>query len=133
MAADQIEDDVCRTLATFRFELRQFLAFSDRAARRSGLTPKQHQALLAIRAGGSDMRIGDLARRLLLRPHSTTELVDRLEKLGLVARIPDRADARRVIVRLTLLGDAQLAALSGAHHAELRRLKPVLGELIARL
>jgi hypothetical protein len=36
-------------------------------------------------------------------------------------------------VRLTQRGNAQLAALSEAHRAELQRLRPLLGDLLARL
>ena len=36
-------------LAEFRYALRQFLHFSEDAARAAGLTPQQHQAMLAIK------------------------------------------------------------------------------------
>ena len=36
-------------LAQFRYQLRTFLAFSEAAAQSAGLTPQQHQALLAIK------------------------------------------------------------------------------------
>jgi hypothetical protein len=36
-------------LAAFRYQLRQFLHFSELAAQDAGLTPRQHQALLAIK------------------------------------------------------------------------------------
>src|ERR1700761_4059866 len=63
-----------RALAEFRFALRQFLDFSGEAARGVGLTPQQHQALLAIKAaaltaeggGAAPMTVGGLAERLLL-------------------------------------------------------------------
>ena len=134
VAVEPMGDDDYRTLATFRLELRRFLKFSDRAAAAVGLTAKQHQALLAVRAADEGaVRVGALADALLLQSHSATELVDRLEKLGLVERTADRDDARRVMVRLTPRGDAQLAALTEAHHAELKRMKPMLNQLIARL
>src|SRR5204863_5697741 len=62
-------------LAHFRRSLRLFLSFSEDAARTSGLTPKQHQAILAIR-GLSDetgLSVGDLARHLTIQPHSAVE------------------------------------------------------------
>jgi DNA-binding MarR family transcriptional regulator len=37
------------TLAAFRYALRKFLHFSETAAQAAGLTPQQHQALLAIK------------------------------------------------------------------------------------
>jgi hypothetical protein len=42
-----------RTLAEFRYELRQFLHFSERAAVEAGLQPQQHQLLLQV-AGASE-------------------------------------------------------------------------------
>jgi DNA-binding MarR family transcriptional regulator len=130
----QLEDDAYRTLASFRYELRHFLRFSEEAAARAGITAQQHQALLALRAAdGAEMLIGELAERLLLKPHSATELVNRLALADLVERQADAEDARRVRVRLTQRGNAQLAALSEAHRAELQRLRPLLGDLLARL
>jgi DNA-binding MarR family transcriptional regulator len=130
----QLEDDAYRTLASFRYELRRFLHFSEEAAAKAGITAQQHQALLALRAAdGAEMLIGELAERLLLKPHSTTELVNRLALADLVERQADPDDARRVRIRLTRTGNARLAALSEAHRVELQRLRPLLGDLLARL
>src|SRR5580704_10048231 len=84
-------------LASFRRSLRSFLAFSEQAARQAGLTPQQHQAILAIRGLGSDkgMTVGDLANHLLLKHHTAVGLVDRLVRAKLVARTPDDRDRRR--------------------------------------
>jgi DNA-binding MarR family transcriptional regulator len=115
-------------LAEFRFVLRRFLDFSEKAARRAGLTPRQHQALLVIRGyrGGQPISIGDLAERLIIHHHSAVELADRLVQGGLVVRQPDRDDQRRVLLRLTGRAEACLEALSGAHLDELSRIGPVL-------
>jgi DNA-binding MarR family transcriptional regulator len=132
--ADPLGDQDFVTLATFRCELRRFLRFSEVAAEEAGLTAQQHQALLAIRAAGdAGMLVGALAEQLMLRPHSTTGLVDRLQKLGLVERIVATGDRRRVRVVLTAKGAASMVSLAAAHRAELRRLRPLLGDLLARL
>ena len=67
-------------LAAFRHALRRFLAFSEAAARSAGITPQQHQALLAIKAAPSaaGVTVGYLAGQLLLQPHSAAELADRM-------------------------------------------------------
>ena len=130
----KIRDEDYALLATFRYELRRFLQFSERAADDAGVTAQQHQALLAIRAApGAAMPVGALAERLMLRPHSTTGLIDRLQKLDLVERFPADGDRRQVLVRLTLMGEKLLATLSEAHRAELRRLKPLLTSLLERV
>jgi len=132
--SDPLTDADFAALFGFRYALRRFLAFSAEAAAGAGLTPQQHQALLAIRAGeGRELLVGALAERLLLRPHSATELIDRMEKLGLVARSVGQADRRQVTVRLTRKGEQLLNGLSEAHRAELRRLRPLLGELMSKL
>jgi DNA-binding MarR family transcriptional regulator len=122
------------TLAGFRYELRKFGRYSERAAGEAGLTPRQHQALLAIRAGpGGTLHVGELAERLFLRPHSTSELVQRMVEQDLVRREVDGADKRQVTLRLSEHGESVLEYLSQSHRAELRRLRPMLQELLAGL
>lgn len=121
-----------RVLADFRFALRKFMAFSAGKAAEHGLTPQQHQALLAIRAVKTDAAtIGYVAERLLLKPHSASGLIDRLELLGLVSKQGSNSDARVSVLKLSGEGMKRLDALSGTHREEIRRLKPVLGELMS--
>src|ERR1700743_2877468 len=98
---EDLSDGHYEALASIRHELRRFLHFSEQGAASSGVTPQQHQALLAIRASGGSMLVGALADHLLLKPHSTSEHVDRLVKLGLVHRTSGLADRRQVGVALT--------------------------------
>ncbi|HKT78039.1 MAG TPA: MarR family transcriptional regulator [Sphingobium sp.] len=122
-----------RALAEFRFALRQFQAFSDEKATQMGLTAQQHQALLALRAAPvEEATVGFVAKRLLLKPHSATGLVDRLEKLGLVTRGSTSTDRRRAQLQLTPRALELLASLSATHRDEIRRLRPLLDELLAR-
>jgi DNA-binding MarR family transcriptional regulator len=122
-----------RVLARFRHALRQFLSFSEVAAAEAGLTPTQHQALLAIKGmpRPGAVSVGELADWLGVRHHSCVGLVDRLETLGLVTKHPGHADRRRVTVTLTLQAERKLAALSAAHRDELRRRAGVLKALLA--
>jgi DNA-binding MarR family transcriptional regulator len=112
-------------LLTFRVELRRFLRWSEEQAASIGLTPAQHQLMLAIR-GHPDPRspsVGELADYLGTRHHSAVQLIDRAEQLGLVARHREDSNDRR-IVRLTLTktGEEKLAELSTTHLEELQRL-----------
>jgi DNA-binding MarR family transcriptional regulator len=122
-------------LASFRRSMRIFLAFSEQAARQAGLTPQQHQAILAIRGFGSDkgMTIGDLAKHLLLKHHTAVGLVDRLVRAKLVARTPDVQDRRRVLLTLTNKADQALGRLSSTHLSEIRRDAPQLIRLLRHL
>lgn len=122
-------------LAAFRYALRQFLRFSDDAAQRAGITPQQHQALLAIKGfpGRDTLNVGELAERLQLRHHSAVELADRLENDALVKRKPDASDGRKVVIGLTARGEQVLEKLSEAHREQLRRIGPQLTRLLNEL
>ena len=121
-------------LLAFRTSLRRFQHWSQTQARAVGLTPAQHQLLLAIKGhpGTHGPAVGDLAGYLLLRHHSTVELVDRAETAGLVERWGDGDDGRVTRVRLTAEGEKCLAQLAAAHLDELQNLAPVLDKLTAR-
>lgn len=122
-------------LAAFRYALRRFLRFSERAAQRGGITPRQHQALLAIKGfpDREHITIGELAEWLQLRHHSTVELANRLEAQGLVARTHATDDRRQVNLSLTAHGEEMLAGLSAVHRAELRQIGPELRHLLDQL
>jgi DNA-binding MarR family transcriptional regulator len=119
-------------LAQFRYQLRKFLAFSEAAAQKAGLTPQQHQALLAIK-GFSDpgaISVGDLARVLLIKHHTAVELMDRMTKLGLLSRIVDDNDGRRVLLKLTARAEQKLRRLSKIHFEELTSASPGLTKIL---
>ncbi len=124
----KLTDADYRALAEFRYEIRRFLGFSERAARVSGLEPRQHQLLLAIKGlpEEAEPTIGEIARRLQVEHHSAVEMVDRLEERRLVARLRDERDRRRVLVRLTAKGETLLRDLSLSHREELRGAAPAL-------
>ena len=119
-------------LLAFRTNLRKFLHWSETRAREAGLTPAQYQLLLAVKghSGGMPPTVGDLAGHLLLRHHSTVELIDRAETAGLVQRRGDEEDGRVIRVLLTAKGEERLSQLAPAHLDELRRLAPVLDQLV---
>jgi DNA-binding MarR family transcriptional regulator len=119
-------------LLAFRVALRRFQRWSEDQAQAAGLTHVQHQLLVAIKGhrGRMPPTVGDIAGYLLLKPHSTVELVDRAEAGGLVMRTSDPEDGRLVRVRLTDQGDKALHKLTGAHLDQLHDLATVLDELV---
>lgn len=122
-------------LAQFRAAIRGFLRFSESRARAAGITPQQHQMLLAIK-GMRDRdwaTPGELAEALQVNHNAAVGLVTRAEAAGLVARAPHPKDGRRVCVTLTDHGEAVLGALSEEHKQELDRMAPVLSGLISML
>ncbi len=121
-----------QALADFRYALRCFLAFSEQEAGNAGLTLQQYQALLAIKGARdrSELGIGDIAERLLIRHHTAVELVNRLEKNGFVTRAKDKDDARRVTVALSEKAERAMDGLASAHLQELKGIRPVLEQLL---
>ena len=129
-----ISDRDYGTLAAFRHALRRFERFSEDAARETGLTPAQHQLLLAVKGHSADWApMADIAEMLQLKLHSVGELVARAHRRGLVARRSDPADHRRVLLRLTDLGLGRLEALSVLHREELRRFRTDMNVLLSEL
>ena len=120
----RLRDADYEDLLTLRTGLRRFLRWSEQQAEAEGLTPAQHQLLLAIR-GHPDRRgpaMGEVADYLLLRHHSAVGLVDRADKAGLVTRTRDPEDHRVVRIQLTPKGHQRLEKLSALHVEELHRL-----------
>jgi DNA-binding MarR family transcriptional regulator len=120
------------TLAAFRYALRRFLHFSEQAAQAVGLTPQQHQALLAIKGfpGRDNVSVGELAERMQLRHHSVVGLIDRMVIEKLVERSLSKKDRRQVFIQLTPRGEKKLEKLSALHRQQLKRIAPELGRLI---
>ena len=121
-----------RRLADLRHALRTFLHWSAQRARDAGVTPAQHQLLLAIRAfeGPHGPTIGAMADVLLIRHHSAVELVDRAQRAGLIRRARDAEQRALVRLALTDHGAATLRSLSRAHERELTQLGPTMRALL---
>jgi DNA-binding MarR family transcriptional regulator len=96
-----------------RSALRRFERRSEQISRRHDLTPRQYLLLLMLKA--SEMRqspatITELVERLALTQSTVTELVQRAEDAGLVARQPSQTDGRVVHLSLTPIGAERLEA-----------------------
>lgn len=112
-----------RQLADFRYQLRKFLRFSERAARSNGLTPQQHQLLLGV-AGFTERgsaTITELAEFLQERHNAVVGLVQRAERRGLVRKSQSTNDHRVVQVFLLPEGERLLGMLTELHQREVRR------------
>ena len=118
-------------LLALRAGLRRFFHWSEQQARAAGLTPSQHQLLLAIRGhpDPSGPTVGEVADYLVLRHHSAVGLIDRAVAAGLVVRTPDPDSRSSVRLALTSVGLDKLDALSETHLDELRHLAPAMRSL----
>jgi len=108
-------------LSEFRYQMRRFERFSERAAQAEGITPLQYLLLLHVK--GYPERawatIGELAERLQAQHHGVVALVSRCEANSLVERRASERDRRQVEVHLLADGEKLLARLAELHRAEL--------------
>lgn len=123
------------SLAELRFEIRNFLSFSEQAVRAVGLEPRQHQLMLALKGMPAEVRprIGELAQRLQIQHHSAVELVNRLARAGYIRRKRAGDDRREVLLELTPRGEKVLLELSLHHREELRTAGPKLVDALRKV
>lgn len=123
------------SLARFRYRLRLFQRFSENAARGAGLTPSQHQLMLAVKGwwGTEPPTVGDVAELLQLKHHSTVELAKRTEARGMIHVVVDPHDGRRRYLSLTEAGEDKLHDLSVLHREEIRRFRSELNQVLNSL
>jgi DNA-binding MarR family transcriptional regulator len=83
------------------------LAAVDGALRPFGLTFARYEGLvlLSFSRGGS-LPLGKMGERLMIHPTSVTNIIDRLEAQGLVARVPHPTDGRTTLAEVTSEGRA---------------------------
>lgn len=104
----------------------------------SGLTLAQLAFLRCLERGGGALPLGGVAERLCCAKSNATQLADRLEAQGLVAREPDPQDGRSVRAVLTVEGRVRLEAGEAARQAAASELlgdvpSADLAELVALL
>lgn len=95
------------------------LASADRVLRPLGLTFARYEVLMLLsfsRRGA--LPLGKVGERLQVRPASVTSAVDRLERQGLVERVPNPADGRGTLAQLTPAGRRTAARATDAMNAE---------------
>jgi DNA-binding MarR family transcriptional regulator len=131
----KIPHSTYRALAAFRYHIREYLDFSDRAARSAGLEPKQYQLLLAIKGlpPGERPTVGVIAQQLHLRHHSTVELINRAETRKLVRRRRLSETRTFVEVEITAKGEKLLAKAVALRLKEIRAAGPVLASVLTAL
>ena len=81
-----------------------------------GLTPAQQFALLTVAGNPSSepLTIGDLARQTFATMNTTSALIRRMERAGLVRTSRSSRDRRCVYVKLTRLGERRLRPSTAA-------------------
>jgi DNA-binding MarR family transcriptional regulator len=121
-------------LSEFRYQMRRFGRFSERAARSHGVTPLQYLMLLHIKGypGRDYTHVGELAERLQAQPHGVVALITRCEARGFVQRRPSERDGREVQVHILKKGERLLVKLAALHRAELKSIRGVFPAPLAK-
>ena len=105
------------------------LARVDAALGPFGLTFARYEALALLHfSRRGSLPLGKMGERLMVHPTSVTNAVDRLESQGLVRRIPDPGDRRRVLAEITAQGRALVERATTA----LEEIRFGMGELAER-
>jgi DNA-binding MarR family transcriptional regulator len=104
----------------------------------AGLPLTWYDVLVQLSEAGGEVRMSELADRLLLSRSATTRLVDRVERAGLVERCVPSDDARGRIVSLTDDGRATLRSaavvhLQGVQQHFARHLDAAEADVVARV
>lgn len=100
------------------------LGRADAALRAHDLTFARYEVLMLLTfARSHELPLGKIGERLQVNPASVTNAVDRLEQQGLVERVPNPADGRGTLARLTEAGrgvaEDATAVMNGAVFTEL--------------
>ncbi|GGI35317.1 MarR family transcriptional regulator [Cnuibacter physcomitrellae] len=86
---------------------------ADRATREhTGIKYSQYEVLIRLRNAGGEIRMTELANKLVSTPSALTYQVSQLEKAGLVTRVVAPDDERGVLARITDEGRQMLRDVS---------------------
>ena len=94
-----------------------YFALMDKGAshiRSLGLTGSQFDVIATL-GDTEGMTCKELSEKTLVTKGTLTGVLDRLEKKGLIERVPSREDRRSIIIRLTPKGDARFREIFPAH------------------
>lgn len=107
---------------TFLFTQARVLATLDNELTAgAGLSLAWYDVLVQLHEAGESVRMGDLAKSLLISPSAGTRLIDRMERQGLVAREPCSDDRRVTFVKLSPAGLQKLREAAPVHMAGVER------------
>jgi DNA-binding MarR family transcriptional regulator len=112
-------------IAEAKYVIRRVLRIVDEEAKKHGLEPLLHQALLQIYGyeSGRGINVGTLARRLDVASAFASRLVRRLEDLALVRRERSENDRRSTLVSATPEGVETLSRIDSGVHFEVAYLQ----------
>lgn len=120
-------------LQRFRILIRSVQRHSQWIEKRSGVTGAQLWAMQEL-LESPGLRVGDLAKRMALHQSTASNMVDKLESTGRLRKERQTADHRVVMLYLTEVGTALLAAAPSPARGILpEALRLMEAEALARL
>ncbi len=109
------------------FAVRQFIQASNfNRFQRAGLSATQFMTLNLLPENGEGIAMGELARRMNLKPATVAQTVDSLESRDMLARFREPTDKRVVYVRITPAGAALQNAASAQFRSQIQELLSAL-------
>ena len=90
--------------------------------------PIEQMRVLEALGPGVPLPMGTLATRALVEPTTLTKMIDRMVADGMVMRLLDPGDRRRVLIALASAGEAALTRLNRIAASQEARLKKRLPE-----
>jgi DNA-binding MarR family transcriptional regulator len=104
--------EVLEALGALRLAAKQIKDWMERFAEGQGLSESRLRVLMRLHERPSrQMQLGELAELLSVTPRTMTDVVDVLERDGLVKRVPEPSDRRSVLAVLTEAGLARVNAV----------------------
>jgi len=124
-----------RGLAEFRYQIRRFVSFSERAARAAGLEPPQHQLMLAIFGLPPSKRanVATLAERMCIELDACQALADGLLNRGLLRWAANPTDRREKLLALTDHGQQLLRNLTILHRNQVLSVGPTFVQALGAI
>ncbi len=94
---------------------------ADRATREhTGIKYSQYEVLIRLRNAGGEIRMTELANKLVSTPSALTYQVAQLEKAALVERVTAPGDERGILARITAAGRQMLRDVSQVQNDMIR-------------
>jgi len=91
-----------------------------------GITPEESAVLFSVKATGHAASPAKLARWLIREPHSTSGLLDRMQKKGLINKVKDPGKKNKV--RVTITEEGEQAHQYSLKRETIRNIMSVLSE-----
>jgi DNA-binding MarR family transcriptional regulator len=112
-----------------RYVIRKVFRIVDELAKRAGMDPLEHQALIQVFGADERLRVNDVAERLDIPPALASRLVKSLDEKGFIVREPSQVDRRTTLVSTTDAGRRLLVDIDTQLQLRIAGLQEELSDL----